>query len=70
MNNLSMDIWLAPNGANQYRFEVSQNYEGSPWYVVVYQVNDLEPLDIRRLKSWTQVLFLMEEIQNEKCYGT
>ncbi len=66
MDNLSMDIWLAPDGASQYRLEVSQNYEGSPWYVVVYQVNDLEPADIRRLKSWTQVLSLMKEIQKSE----
>ena len=66
MSNSSMDIWLAPSGADQYRLEVTQNYEGSPWYVVVYQVNDLEPADIRRLKSWTQVLSLIKEIERSE----
>ena len=70
MSDVSMDIRLPPSGSQQYELEVTQNYEGSPWHVRIHSLewdpaideDGRKPMEVRRLDTWSQVLKLIEDL--------
>ena len=70
MSDVSMDIRLPPSGSQQYELEVTQNYEGSPWHVRILSLewdpaideDGRIPMEVRRLDTWSQVLKLIEDL--------
>lgn len=70
MSDVSMDIRLPPSGSQQYELEVTQNYEGSPWHVRIHSLewdpaideDGRIPMEVRRLDTWSQVLKLIEDL--------